>query len=198
MTTQTLTDSTIARSRDAIIARLTREAYTPTVYTFPPLPGWDGSDRIGVRLLRDGEIDLCRAEAQRWCSRLKVDLALDPDLLERDVEREVVWRATSIADAKGDNGEPVPFFPSPADVRDMPAVIVRALFDLYLENHARMSPQRSYSAEQLTTLAQQMRAAPGPTVTAVSQLDHGSLVNLVRELLVTPITPVAVGEAQAT
>lgn len=100
-----------------------------------PFPGADGV-RIGVRILVDEELDYARIEAQRYVKKLGVDLDVDPELLDREVERQVIWRAF----VNVENPEHPAFFPSDRDVRSLDSVTVRALFNLYREHQEYVSP----------------------------------------------------------
>lgn len=143
----------------------------PLRYPFP-YPLRDGGEvEISVRLLVDEEIDHARIEAQRYCARVKADLVADPDMLEREVQRQLVWRSI-LEPFKGKDGW-VPLFPNDSDVRKLPSTVVEALFRLYLEHQDRVSPMRSTSsADELID-----KIAKGGVV-ALSALDHQSLASV--------------------
>ncbi|MCC7542354.1 MAG: hypothetical protein IT379_39415 [Deltaproteobacteria bacterium] len=100
-----------------------------------PFPGAD-SVALGVRILLDVDLDHARIEAQRYVKKLGADLDVDPELLDREIERQVIWRAFVVPD----DPELPPFFPSDRDVRVLDSVTVRALFNVYREHQEWVSP----------------------------------------------------------
>jgi len=163
MTTET-TSSPKASIDAAIKARRAPASY--------PFPGID-SATVLVRLLSDREIDLARIEAQRYATRSKADLTLDPEFLEREVQRQIVWRA--LLDPEAREGGHVPLFPSDADLRELPAAVIEALFRLYLEHQDRTCPMQRIEADKIPELTAAIIANGS---LALSQLEHGTLVRL--------------------
>lgn len=111
---------------------------------------------VGMRLLADHEIDSARLAAQRHianlCLKRSLDpekvLGADPELLDREIERQIVWRAAIDPDT-ATRPEPEQFFPSDDDVRRVDAALVRALFDAYLDHQEYISPRVTLSAEEV-------------------------------------------------
>jgi len=105
--------------------------------------------QVGVRALADQEIDDARLEAQRYCESRGAKMEIDPDFLERESRRQMLWRAlTDPKDAER------PFFPSDKHVRQLDAELIRALFDLYLEHQVYVSPLRSLDEAGVRELAE--------------------------------------------
>jgi len=167
MTTET-TSSPKASIDAAIKARRAPASY--------PFPGIDGAVVL-VRLLSDREIDLARIEAQRYATRSKADLSLDPEFLEREVQRQIVWRA--LLDPEAREGGHVSLFPSDADLRELPAAVIEALFRLYLEHQDRTCPMQRIEADKIPELTAAI-VAGGPT--AISSIEPSGLVRLVLSL----------------
>lgn len=125
------------------------------VYPMPFAP----SVSVGVRLVPDDQIDFARVEAQRYAKKIGADLTVDPDFIERETKRQIIWRA--FVDPANHEA---PFFSSDAQVRELDAEMVRALFDLYYEHHAWVSPLRTLTAEQAKELADDLGKADDPRV----------------------------------
>lgn len=171
-TTDTMQELVAPAFRAALAAAIAQHL-EPRRYPFPaPIVG--DTTEIAVRLLTDREIDSGRIEAQRFCGRLKIDLDTDPDFLEREVQRQIVWRSV-LEPFPGKDGKHPPLFPSDADVRELPATIVEALHRLYLEHQDRVSPLLSVSESSVDALVESIRSG-GPV--ALSALDHDSLVRV--------------------
>lgn len=127
---------------------------------------------VGVRVLADHEFDSARVEAQGYAKKIRADLEIDPDFLEREARRQIIWRAfVDPADHTR------PFFPSDKDVRELDSEILRALFELYYEHQAWCSPLRHLSQDQAKELADALGKAPEPRALLVD-FDSDSLRSL--------------------
>lgn len=164
--------------REALKKRLAAQL-EPGDYTFP------GTDvPIKVRLLAEREVDFAKIEAQRFAKKLNADLEIDPDFLDREIQRQIVWRSTFEPIAK--EGKLVPLFPSDAEVRDLDTVTVESLYQLYIEHQERRSVMRYLTQEQVDKLAAALRSAPQSMSYELSRYDHGALVRLIVSLINRP------------
>jgi hypothetical protein len=111
---------------------------------FPPL-----SCDIGIRCLTEAEIDGARIEAVRYLKKLGADVDMDPEIFDREKERQIVWRSIFDADEEKD---PKPFFPADSDVRQIDSVLLRELFTAYLEVQEEISPALSLDEKEVETL----------------------------------------------
>lgn len=162
------------------IAVVLAKQFAPKLYPFP-YPLLDGTDtQIAVKLLSDREIDFARIEAQRYCAREKIDLSADPDFLEREVQRQLVWRCVCEPIPEKESGKYVPLFPSDGDVRDLPSTVVDSLFHLYLEHQDRTGTMRGVGADDVDGFVASVRKGG---VYALSQLEHASLVRVAASLV---------------
>lgn len=126
----------MARFSDEAISRMLQGRKTLEPVEFPGLP----SVKVGVRILSEEEIDSARIAAAAYCKERRVDVLVDPDFLDRAVQREIVAAAYFDLDAPAD--EPRVFFSSGADVRKLDAPIQRVLFEAYLSHQDEVSPLR--------------------------------------------------------
>lgn len=129
---------------DDRISRLARGRLTPSRATFPFL----GEDIVvGVRLLRDRDVDACRVDAVVWVRSKARDLKMSPhdllsidaSILDREIERRIIYRAFLDVETIED-GEPRPFFEAPQQVSSLDALTVETLHQLYLEHQNSMDP----------------------------------------------------------
>lgn len=111
---------------------------------------------IAVRTLDDIEIDACRLEGQRKfrkaCDAQKWDPVsasdLDPQLLDRLIEREIIIKAYYDPDTvDGDN--PIPFFANEQELVRLGSVRVTDLMHLYNEHQEIVNPSRVVSEEEM-------------------------------------------------
>lgn len=142
-----------ARIREMIAGRKAPKAYE--------VPGLDGV-RVAIQLLSDEDIDNCRIEAQRYCARQKVDVDIDPDFLERETRRQIIWRSMREVDHPER-----PFFASDREVREVDAELLAMMFALYFEHQAWVSPMRALNREQVQELAEVLGKAPRDTAPAI-------------------------------
>jgi hypothetical protein len=125
---------------DESIRAALRGRHSVSRFPFPGLPNVE----LGVRLLTDAELDGARLQAVEFCKRNKVELALDPEFLDRAIHREVISRA--FVDA---NNEEDAFFGSQDDVAELDSLTVRTLFELYAAHQQAMDPYAFCPAEDV-------------------------------------------------
>lgn len=178
MSTDTTTTTNVdSQDPRAQLRQRTADQLALTPYTFP------GTEiPIKVRLLAEREVDSAKIEAQRYARKLKADVELDPDFVDREVQRQIVWRSMfePVLDA---NGKPHPLYLSDADVRELDTVTVEALFSLYLAHQESKSTLRQLTQEQVDAMAVSARANPTGARVELARLDHASLVRLAHSLL---------------
>lgn len=153
-----------------------------------PFPGED-SKTIGVRLLTDEEIDHARLDALVYISRhmpaipelsLERLLFADPELLDREVQRQVIHKAFVNPDQINDPA-PDPFFLDPDDVRRLDSVMIETLHQVYLNHQEYANPLSDITEEQAEELVDALGKGPNaPDI--LSLLDARSLRILVRIL----------------
>lgn len=147
----------------------------------------EGSDlEVGIRSLSDQEIDACRVEAhgylEQLCKRGDVNLgafvALDPDALDREQQRQVL----AVACVDPDSGDKqTPFFDSAVQVRRLDSVAVARLWDAYQDHQDAVNPRHRLSEAEAKELAD----ALGKEQTAniiLAGYERASLCSLVRSL----------------
>ena len=108
-----------------------------------PFPGSEDENppEIGVRILLEDEIDAARIEAMQFikskADKLKMSasemLSIDAELLDREIERQLIYRAILNPDPE-EGKDYEPFFASPQAVRQLDSVLLRSLFHVY-DNH---------------------------------------------------------------
>lgn len=152
-------------------------------------PGGSAEDQkalsVACRVLTEAEIDDARVEAQArvrdeakrrgWDANSAVDM--DPDLLQRAIDREVVFRAF-YDPATTASEKPERFFPTPADVRSLDAVTLTRLASLYVEHQQTVSPLRHASDEEVTAIVEALGKAREPRA-ALAPYARSSLESLV-------------------
>lgn len=118
-----------------------------------------GDIELGVRLLTERELDLCRIEAQRGFRKhfeaIRVDpnsaIDVDPEMLERQIRREIIARA--YYDAETINAaEPTPFFPSASAVAELDSVAADELFRMYVEHQDYVNPSVTLTEDEAKEL----------------------------------------------
>ncbi|MCA9616257.1 MAG: hypothetical protein R3B99_13540 [Polyangiales bacterium] len=154
------------------------------VLTFPLASGEDSDLTIAVRCLSEAEIDGCRVEAQRrirdvaklrgWSVQDMTDI--DPDLLQRFVERSVVARAF-FDPATTHTKDPVPFFASESEVEQLSSVQSTLLLRAYLEHQEWLAPLRTMSEAEAKEFAATLGKAPDPSG-LLNLYEHDSLMRL--------------------
>lgn len=132
-------------------------------------PG-DPDLEIGIRLLRDSEIDDCRFAAVAYleakCRKAGISLvdfmAVDPDELDREHQRQVIWRATyDVESFEGSDFDKArPFFPSDRQVRELDSATVAVLWGLYVDLLDAVDPRIRLTEEQVKEIADALGKAP--------------------------------------
>jgi hypothetical protein len=122
---------------------------------FPPL-----GCVVGIRILTEAECDAAKLEAARYCGVCKVDLDIDPEFYDREIRRQIVWRAVFDADSPAET--PEPFFPSDKDVRSLDTGIVSMLFDAYAEVLEEVVPQRTLDEKGVGALLEALKKGDEP------------------------------------
>lgn len=138
----------------------------PTKLRTVPYPGRP-EILVAVRQLDDLELDGCRIEGQRklrdvakkrnWDPVQTSDL--DPMLLERYVEREIILRSFFDNDTK-DHEHPIPFFGSETELVRLGSVGVTDLMALYTENQEWQNPFVTLSEEEEKELVDALGKEP--------------------------------------
>ena len=160
------------------------------VIPFPGSVSEEGAEPllVGVRILLESEIDEARLDAAQYvkneAGKRKLDaaelLSIDAELLDREVQRAIVFRAYVDADTVSAK-EVARFFQSIQAVRQLDSVIFRALFDVYLDHHNYVNPLRELSEPEVRELADAL--SKGQTERAFLALyDAASLRRLVLSL----------------
>lgn len=116
---------------------------------------------IALRTLDDIEIDACRLEGQRKfrksCEAQKWDPVkasdLDPTLLDRLIEREIIIRAYYDPDTV-DGENPIPFFANETELVRLGSVRVTDLMHLYNEHQEIVNPSRVVSEEEMDRIVE--------------------------------------------
>lgn len=171
-------DTNATQNLKDLVNQTIRAQLAVRIYPFPtsdPNP-----PKIGVHLLTDREIDYARLEAGRYCVKQKVDLEADPEFLEREVQRQIVWRSVCDPEIVSEDGSgPSPLFLSDEDVRLLPSTVIECLHRLYLEHQDAISPLRTLTAERVPALVESIGKGDPH---AFSNYDHESLVRIIRAL----------------
>lgn len=155
--------------------------------TTMPFPGADEVE-IGIRILTDDETDGARmAASQRVIDAAKkrgLDptqlLLIEPELLDREMQRQVIWRSTVNVETK-DADKPAPFFPDPDDIRGLDTIMVETLFQAYVDHQQYISPLKSLDEKETEELVNALGKGPIGEV-ILSQYDAPTLRKLVRSL----------------
>ncbi len=165
---------------DARIAQILRGTLGFKVYDYP------GHDeiKVAVRLLSDAELDDCRVQAlvdlekiakkRQWELQLLVEL--DPDIYDRAVSRQIVWRSYHDSETV-DGKEPKRFFASYEYLSGLGSVEQEHLFALYLEHQQWVAPLRAGQAGEVDALVEAMGKAPSAPG-LLGSFEHATLVRL--------------------
>lgn len=161
---------TEAMNFDGIRAAYERRTFAMGATTFP---GVDAPMR--VRVLREHEMDAARIEAIEHVKRSRLDTIVDRDMtLNREVRRQVVWRAFFAAG--GPEDEAPPFFPSDKDVRALDEDTVDRLFEVYLDHQAEIASAAVPSDEVLDgAIATALESGDEAVATLLVNLDARGL-----------------------
>jgi len=135
---------------------------------------------IGIRALSDYEIDQAKLEAQRYCKRVGADIDMDPDFLEREKERQFVWR--SVVEPEEPHR---PLFGSDEIVRkSLDSALVRAFFNAYIDVLDELTPVIRLTEEEVSELVDSMGKEHAPQAVALRHYAHDTLRSLVRIMAV--------------
>lgn len=115
-----------------------------------PFPGLEGRT-CSVRALSETETDKVRIEAVGFCKENQIDLAWDPEFLDRVVRRFTVLHA--VMDPQGGGR----FFKSQADIAKLDTHVVTALYELYLAHKQAIDPLAYASEEEVTSLVEALK-----------------------------------------
>lgn len=140
----------------------------PRAFRVYEFPGADGV-HVAFRVLTEAEIDDARMGAQRelreysklrgWDPTAVFDF--DPDLMQRMVERHIVFRATFDADTI-EAGDPARFFEKPDQLRDLDSVTMTRLMELYTEHQEWASPLKQLEPGETEALLDQLGKSQTP------------------------------------
>lgn len=140
---------------DERVLAVLRGKRAPRTIPFPGAPLESGIV-VAVRLLTEAELDHCRLNAQgklrTYCESKKWDpttaVDMDPAMMGRYVEREIVFLAFLDADTAADK-EPKRFFPTMHDVEALDAATLTRLREAYDEHQDWTSPLARMSDEDV-------------------------------------------------
>jgi hypothetical protein len=132
-----------ASVREALSGRLAIRCY--------PFPGAEDVD-VGVRMLRDQELDAARTAAQDFVKKHKVELVIDPEFFDRAIKREIISRAFYDAASPDE-----PFFSSQNEVAALDATLVAACFELYTRHQVTVDPYAHCDAEEVDELLELLK-----------------------------------------
>ena len=146
---------------------------------------------IGFRVLRDSEIDDCRFAASSYlekrCKAANTTLAdyiqIDPDVLDREHQRQVIWRSTFDPDAfdpKNPDASP-PFFPNDKQVRELDSSLVACLWGLYVDLLDAVDPRIRLDEEQVKELVFALGKGP-ESAALLAGFTHATLASCLRSM----------------
>lgn len=141
-----------------------------------PLPGFvpvgdEPVPTIGVRILTEGDLDAARVDAIQYAELLarkrnietRRMLELDAEILDRELQRAIVFRAfVEPTEAPLKPGEePKTFFDSITRIRQhVDSVLLKAFFEVYCEHQEFVSPYRSMNDDEAKELADTLSKEP--------------------------------------
>ena len=134
-----------------------------------PLPGFGYGEEllmVGIRVLTEEEVDAARAEATQYArnlaSKYRIDaremLSIDAEVLDREVQRQLVYRA--FVDPDKGEGDYKPFFKAPQAVRQLDSVMQQTLFNMYLDHQNYVNPLRGLEEDDVTALVEALKKTP--------------------------------------
>lgn len=101
---------------------------------------------VHVKLLSEREMDLARIDAIAYVKENRVDTVVDRDeTLDRETRRQILHEAF----VHEHEGRWVPFISTPSKVRELDALTVDRLFEIYLDHQAAIVDASMPTAEQL-------------------------------------------------
>ncbi len=157
------------------------------------LPGIDADELVvdvGVRILTEEDIDECHLEAIQYirekAKKIGLDstdvLDVDPDILDRERMRGIVFKAF-VEPKPDDHGNHKSFFPVQRAVRQLDTVIVKTLFDVYLDHQNYVSPLLTGNPDEIKELADALGKGLSSAV-ILSRYDAPTLRSLLHILAV--------------
>jgi len=138
-----------------------------------PFPGVDDFE-CGVRLLSDAEMDEVRIQAVEFCKARRADMLVDPEFLDRQIHRGIVFRA--FVDPDSEAVPPARFFESLDEVRALDPVMVRTLFELYMTHQQATDPLSYMSREEVDSLVESLGKGSS-AAGRLSVLDRNTLLS---------------------
>jgi hypothetical protein len=148
---------------DERIRKMAQGRFRPSLVSFPHL----GEDvPVGVRLLRDSELDECKTAAVLWARQKAQNLGVPPEdllaidvgLVQRQIERMILAKAFLDADTLED-AKPRPFFKLPAQVEALDPATIEALQDVYLAHQNAMDPLHGLDEDAVGRLFEELKKA---------------------------------------
>lgn len=157
----------MARFSDQRVAAILAGKRDFGIYPFPGLEGVE----VAIRVLTDYELDQCRLAAQKWvrdqCKRrgwkTEAAVEVDPQLLDRAIERELLWWACYDSETVSDD-EPVRFFEKSLDVGKLDQTQIAALTSAYIERQQWTTPLLQADDEEVDELIEALGKAQVPEV----------------------------------
>lgn len=146
---------------------------------------------VGVRILLDDEIDDARLDAVQYVQgrakarRLDLNamLAVDPEIVDREITRQLIFRAFVQPKEDLEKKDHLPFFPAPQAVRQLDSVMVETLFETYIDQQNYVNPLRTIDEDEARELVDALGKEHGAEV-ILSQYDAPSLRSLLHTLAV--------------
>lgn len=150
---------------------------------------------VGVRLLLDSEIDQCKIDALQYvrgaADTLKLSvhemLSISPELLDREEKRMVLYQSFLDVDTL-DSAEPQRFFMAPGQLRQLDALLVDTLMELYLAHQNEANPLHGLDegevAELVDALGKVSESKDTPIGLLLGLYDAPTLRHFVRILIV--------------
>jgi hypothetical protein len=144
-----------------------------------------GSDKIeiGVRLLSDEEIDTARFNSQFYlekrCKSIDMTLAnfiqVDPEALDREHMRQILFLAIVDPDSNPDN--PEGFFGKDEEVRRLDSVMIQQLWEIYSDWQEVVNPRYKLTSDEVKELVDTIKKEQTAKV-ILAHFDRSTLTNL--------------------
>lgn len=158
-----------------------------------PFPGVESEDgkTVGVRILLEEEMDQCRSAAVQYlhdrAKKLRLDpadlLDGDPEMLGREIKRQVISVAFVDTDTIGNPNGEEKFFPGIVQVRFLDTVMMETLWNVYLSHQQHVNPLLSFTSQaDVESLVDELGKEPGAQA-ILSWYDAPSLRSLVLTLV---------------
>lgn len=167
---------------DERLAAILRGRRAFRVIDFPGAPPEAGV-KIAVRVLTEAELDSCRLQSQvklrSFCETRKWDpttvVDIDPGLVSRYSEREIVWSAFYDPETI-DKEQPDRFFQTVRDVESLDATSLTRLHEAYNEHQEWAAPLHRMTEEEVQGMIEQL----GNAQSAPAELHRCERSTLVR------------------